>query len=125
MRIVKEKPKYEWNTEFIKLIKQGICPYCNDNLTCKGISKKCKCSFYILGAPETLAFERISEKAPKHDYNYSDENTSFICDECGNSDLKKDRSRAEVVCSDCGLVIQGPPAYSSYIKISYDSFKGV
>lgn len=123
MRIVKEKPRYGWNKEFIKLINQRVCQYCNDNLTCKGILKTCKCSFYLLGSAETLAYSKISGKEPKHNYNYDTNNTSFVCEECGCSDLKKDQSRAELICPLCGLVIQGPPAYSSYIQISYDSFK--
>ena len=123
MRIVKKKSDYEWNSEFIKLINQKVCPYCENSLIVKGILKQCKCSFRLLGAAETLAYSKISEKAPKHDYNYNN-STTFVCDECGCSDLEKDKSRAELICKECGLVINGPPSYSSYIKISYDSFKG-
>ena len=122
---MKKNKNFFWNTEFIKLINQKICPYCNDSLIVKGIFKQCRCSFYLLGAPETLAYSKISVKAPEHNYNYGDGNTSFICEECGNTDLKKDRKHAEVVCDICGLIIQGPPGYAGLKHISYDSFKGV
>jgi hypothetical protein len=115
--------KYRWNSEFIKLINQRECPYCGKPLTVRRLCKGCKCSFYLLGAAETLAYERISENAPTNVY-YGDTLGSEICPDCGNTDFIEDHSRAEKICT-CGLVIQGPPAYSSYIKISYDSFKGV
>jgi len=125
MKRMKKYENYFWDEEFITLINQRICPYCNDTLTVTSLLKTCGCSFYLLGAPETLAYRKISEKAPKHNYNYDSGNTSLVCEECGCSDLKKDPSHAELTCPECGLVIQGPPAYASYVKISYDSFKGV
>jgi len=117
---MKGEVKYRWNKEFIKLIKESICPYCGDRLILKGVSKQCHCSFFLLGACETLAYERISRNAPLY---YGDTLGSEICPECGNTDFIVDPIRAETICH-CGLVIHGPPSYSSYIKISYDSFNG-
>ena len=37
--------------------------------------------------------------------NYLVEDT-VKCDECGSRNLKKDESRGEVVCEDCGLVLE-------------------
>ena len=116
------KPEYCWNTEFVKLVNQRVCPYCTNNLVVKGISKQCRCSFFILGPCETLAYERISQNGPTNVY-YGDALASEICPDCGNTDFIEDHSRAEKICK-CGLVISGPPSYSSYRKISYDSFKG-
>jgi len=117
------KSDYFWNTEFIELVNQKICPYCEAPLTVKGKLKTCKCSFYLLGSPEILAYEKIPSITDKqHNYHFKDDDKiSFFCDECGNTDLIKDPSRGELICK-CGLVVQGPPAYSSYRKISYDSF---
>lgn len=120
---MKGKPKYRWNSEFIKLVNEKICPYCDDSLVIKGILKQCHCSFYLLGAPETLAYERISENAPTNVY-YGDTLGSEICPECGNTDFIDDHKHAEKICT-CGLVITGPPSYCNFRKISYDSFKGV
>jgi ribosomal protein L32 len=113
-----DKPKYRWNKEFVTLINNNVCPYCEESLILKGITKQCQCSFYIIGACETLAFEKISQDAPIY---YGDALASEIC-ECGNTDFTEDFSRAETVCKKCGMVISGPPSYTSYRHISYDSF---
>jgi|GEM_PF-3444734 len=120
-KIMKPEPNYFWNTEFLKSINEGKCYYCDEALTLKGrILKTCRCGFYLLGSPETLSFSRvISETASlptDHDINR--------CSDCESTDFIYDEIRAETVCIKCGLVKDGPPSYSSYKKISYDSFKG-
>lgn len=84
--IMKDEPKYRWNSEFVKLINKRICPYCDNPLTVKGISKSCYCYFYLLGACETLVYERISQNAPVY---YGDTLGSEICPECGIKSTKQ------------------------------------
>jgi hypothetical protein len=117
---MKDKPKYRWNSEFVTLINENVCPYCDDPLVVKGITKECHCSFYLIGACETLAYEVISQDAPIY---YGNERATEFCPECGtlSSDFIDDHKHAEKICK-CGLVMQGPPSYSSWKHISYDSF---
>ncbi len=112
-----------WDKEFIELINQNICPYCKIPLKIKGIIKTCNCSFYLIGSPETLAYAQKSKKSLQHSYYYN-QSSSIICIECGSTNTKKDTSRAEIICQ-CGLVIQGPPAYSNYKKISYENIREI
>lgn len=108
-----KKSKYFWNKSFVRLINNNICPYCEESLLIKGITKTCDCNFYIRGAPETLAFTEVkSENAPPIDNN--------TCPECLGFNFKYDDIRAETYCLDCGLVLEGPMAYcGGRIKLTY------
>ena len=118
---MKKRPEYIWNLEWIKSIKNGECPECESPLNFKGkLLKDCKCSFYLLGSPETLAYTiKKSEKEPIHNYGF--ESVIEVCPECGNTSFTFDAKHAEQVCN-CGMVINGPPSYSGYKQISYDSY---
>lgn len=108
-----EKPEFFWNKEFIKKVNQNTCPYCDEPLIVMGKTKKCECLFYLLGAVETLAYSirEISKKAPIINDN--------IYPECGGTNSKYDSKHDETYCVSCGLTLEGPPAYSSYIPIFY------
>jgi ribosomal protein L37AE/L43A len=108
MSAVKGREKYTWDDEWYKLINQLICPYCENNLIKKGISKSCKCGLYVLGDAKSVSFKLI-KTLPK----------IIPLTDCTHANVQYDSKHDEDVCIKCGEVTSGPPAYCGYLPIKY------
>jgi hypothetical protein len=107
---------YKWSEDFYQLINNGICPVCNTKTIIKaGTEINCLiCDLNILGSPETIAYyEDIPAEEIPAPTNQN------ICPECEGIKFQHDFKRDETVCMACGLVVEGPPAYSAYVQIKY------
>lgn len=113
-----KKPKYKYDTSWLELVIEGLCPERDGDLIKKGLLRKCnKCNFSIIGDPRLLAYCLFKEEIHSAEFylNYLLEDH---CPDCYGREFIYDSKHDETVCK-CGSVLKGPPQYSGLKPIKY------
>lgn len=108
--------KFEQAIEWLKNIREGICPECSRKLEKRGSKRECSQGHLtVYGNPEYVAYHKI------HDTDKKQENR---CETCKKKVVSFDRKHDELVCvnttcEDYGMVLSGPPhsvGYGRWVK---------